>query len=113
MQVKGAANGFTIVAAALGNNGDGSNALPTPVAVPYPSFPATPPAAPAMPAAPATSAAAEASEQPAASAESAATEEQENLHVITSPIVGTFYRAPAPDADPFVKVGDHVGSRSF
>ncbi len=32
----------------------------------------------------------------------------ENLHEIRSPIVGTFYRAPAPDADPFVKVGDKV-----
>ena len=30
------------------------------------------------------------------------------LHEIRSPIVGTFYRAPAPDADPFVKVGDKV-----
>ncbi|MCF7797757.1 MAG: acetyl-CoA carboxylase biotin carboxyl carrier protein [Lentisphaeria bacterium] len=25
-----------------------------------------------------------------------------------SPMVGTFYRSPSPDADPFVKVGDHV-----
>ncbi len=31
-----------------------------------------------------------------------------NIHVVTSPIVGTFYRAPAPDADPYVKVGDTV-----
>ena len=23
-------------------------------------------------------------------------------------MVGTFYRAPSPDSDPFVKVGDHV-----
>ncbi|MBN1475264.1 acetyl-CoA carboxylase biotin carboxyl carrier protein [Candidatus Sumerlaeota bacterium] len=29
---------------------------------------------------------------------------------ITSPIVGTFYRSPAPDADPFVQVGDTVKS---
>jgi acetyl-CoA carboxylase biotin carboxyl carrier protein len=29
-------------------------------------------------------------------------------HVLTSPIVGTFYRAPAPDADPFVEVGSRV-----
>lgn len=29
-------------------------------------------------------------------------------HEIKSPIVGTFYRAPSPDADPFVKVGDIV-----
>ena len=27
---------------------------------------------------------------------------------ITSPMVGTFYRAPAPDADPYVEVGDVV-----
>src|SRR5207245_4890470 len=27
---------------------------------------------------------------------------------ITSPMVGTFYRAPAPDADPYVEVGDAV-----
>jgi biotin carboxyl carrier protein len=30
------------------------------------------------------------------------------LHEIRSPIVGTFYRAPAPDAEPFVQVGSHV-----
>jgi acetyl-CoA carboxylase biotin carboxyl carrier protein len=29
--------------------------------------------------------------------------------VIKSPMVGTFYSAPDPDAPPFVKVGDHVG----
>jgi len=29
-------------------------------------------------------------------------------HEIKSPIVGTFYRAPAPDAEPYVKVGDEV-----
>jgi len=28
-----------------------------------------------------------------------------NLHEIRSPIVGTFYRAPAPDADSYVQVG--------
>jgi len=32
----------------------------------------------------------------------------ENLHNVKSPIVGTFYSAPAPDAPPFVKVGDTV-----
>jgi len=30
------------------------------------------------------------------------------LYEITSPMVGTFYRAPSPDAEPFVKVGDFV-----
>jgi acetyl-CoA carboxylase biotin carboxyl carrier protein len=29
-------------------------------------------------------------------------------HVISSPMVGTFYRAPRPDAPPFVEVGDRV-----
>jgi acetyl-CoA carboxylase biotin carboxyl carrier protein len=30
------------------------------------------------------------------------------LHEIKSPIVGTFYKAPAPDAAPFVSIGTHV-----
>ncbi len=34
--------------------------------------------------------------------------EEEGLHFVTSPIVGTFYRAPNPDAEPYVKVGDFV-----
>lgn len=36
--------------------------------------------------------------------------EIENLGLseITSPIVGTFYRAPSPGADPYVKVGEHI-----
>lgn len=29
-------------------------------------------------------------------------------HEIRSPIVGTFYRAPAPDADPYIEVGQSV-----
>ena len=32
----------------------------------------------------------------------------EGLHWVASPIVGTFYRAPNPDAEPYVKVGDMV-----
>jgi acetyl-CoA carboxylase biotin carboxyl carrier protein len=32
----------------------------------------------------------------------------EDLHVITSPIVGTFYRAPSPDDEVFVRAGSHV-----
>lgn len=35
-------------------------------------------------------------------------EPEQNLHVITSPIVGTFYRAPSPEADPFAEVGQRV-----
>lgn len=32
----------------------------------------------------------------------------EGIEVITSPIVGTFYRAPAPDAPPFANDGDEI-----
>lgn len=31
-----------------------------------------------------------------------------NIEKVSSPMVGTFYRAPAPDADPYVAVGDTV-----
>ncbi len=41
-------------------------------------------------------------------AETAAAEREESLHGVTSPMVGTFYRAPAPDAPPYVEVGDRV-----
>lgn len=35
-------------------------------------------------------------------------EQEETLHTIVSPLVGTFYRAPSPDAQPFVEVGSRV-----
>ena len=54
----------------------------------------------------ATAAPAQTAEQQPAKAEAAQPEEE--LHIVTSPIVGTFYRSPSPDADPFVKVGAHV-----
>ena len=31
---------------------------------------------------------------------------EEGLHIVRSPIVGTFYEAPSPGSPPFVKVGD-------
>jgi acetyl-CoA carboxylase biotin carboxyl carrier protein len=34
--------------------------------------------------------------------------EEKNIHIVKSPIVGTFYRAPAPGAKPFVEVGSRV-----
>lgn len=37
---------------------------------------------------------------------------ENELRNITSPIVGTFYRASSPNAEPFVKVGDSVGPDS-
>jgi acetyl-CoA carboxylase biotin carboxyl carrier protein len=33
-------------------------------------------------------------------------EPEETLHIVRSPIVGTFYEAPSPGAPPFIKVGD-------
>ena len=44
---------------------------------------------------------------PGASAETAASEDQD-LHIIPSPIVGTFFRAPSPNAESFVKIGSLV-----
>ncbi len=66
-----------------------------------PMAPAAAPAAPAAPAAaPAPAAAADSGEAAAAPS---------NLLEVTSPMVGTFYRAPAPDAPPYANVGDRVG----
>jgi acetyl-CoA carboxylase biotin carboxyl carrier protein len=48
---------------------------------------------------------------PGAQAESAASEDQD-LHIIPSPIVGTFYRSSSPNAEPFVKIGSQVGPDS-
>jgi len=59
-----------------------------------------PMAAPAL--APAAPAAAAAAAAPAPAAE-------DSLTPIPSPLVGTFYRASSPDADPFVAVGSRVG----
>ncbi len=38
-----------------------------------------------------------------------AKDEDAGLETIVSPMVGTFYRSPSPEADLFVKVGDRVG----
>src|SRR5208283_4333207 len=39
-------------------------------------------------------------------ANAGAPEPEPGLHIVRSPIVGTFYEAPSPGAPPFVKVGD-------
>lgn len=64
------------------------------VAATAPVVAAAPAPAPAAPAAPATTPVAE---EPAVTG-----------IPVTSPMVGTFYRAPNPGAEPFVKVGDRV-----
>jgi len=61
---------------------------------------AVPAAAPA-PAPPPAPAAAEAAAEPAAAAGTSG-------HVVKSPMVGTFYRAPSPSSPSFVEVGQHV-----
>ena len=43
-----------------------------------------------------------------ATAESESSEASDGLTDVTSPMVGTFYRAPAPDAPPYVEVGSKV-----
>jgi acetyl-CoA carboxylase biotin carboxyl carrier protein len=48
---------------------------------------------------------------PGARAQSEASEDQD-LHIIPSPIVGTFYRAASPNAEAFVKIGSRVESES-
>lgn len=46
--------------------------------------------------------------QPAASVEPAS--EEVSGHVVRSPMVGTFYESPSPDAKPFVTVGSRVNA---
>jgi acetyl-CoA carboxylase biotin carboxyl carrier protein len=65
-------------------------------------------AAPAAPAAVAPAPAPAAGPaHPGTQAATAASQDQD-LHIIPSPIVGTFYRSPSPTADAFVKIGSNV-----
>jgi acetyl-CoA carboxylase biotin carboxyl carrier protein len=70
---------------------------------------AAPTAIQAGPATPVHSAASP-TEPPAASAGSSrpATAAEEGLHIVKSPIVGTFYESPSPGSPPFVKSGDVI-----
>jgi acetyl-CoA carboxylase biotin carboxyl carrier protein len=61
---------------------------------------AAPAAAPVAASAPSPAAPAAAEEKPAPQATSG--------HVVSSPMVGTFYRSPSPSSPPFVEVGTHV-----
>ena len=66
------------------------------------------PAAPAAAVVP-VSAAAESTTTPAAS-KAAAPAASASAVEVTSPMVGTFYRAPSPEADPYVEVGSEVAA---
>jgi acetyl-CoA carboxylase biotin carboxyl carrier protein len=50
---------------------------------------------------------------PEVTKEKANTEEEETLHKVVSPMVGTFYSSSSPEADPFVKPGDQVSKDSI
>ena len=63
-------------------------------------------AAPTQAAAPTSVSTAGSAAQTESDGEGAATDE--DLQTITSPIVGTLYRAPSPDKDPYVKEGDNI-----
>jgi len=70
--------------------------MPAPMAMPQMGYAPAPMQMPAMmPGAPAPAA----ESRPAPSA---------NMIEIKAPMVGTYYRAPSPDADPYVRVGDVV-----
>jgi len=45
---------------------------------------------------------------PAAPAPAPEADSEAGLHIITSPIVGTFYRSPNPESEAYVSVGDHT-----
>ncbi len=76
-------------------------------AAPVASAPAATDAVAAAPRAP-VQAAPSAAAAPVAAASHAEAAAAANAHLVRSPIVGTFYAAPSPDAEPFVRVGDHV-----
>jgi acetyl-CoA carboxylase biotin carboxyl carrier protein len=81
----GASDHFTITE--MLRNPLAAGAMPVP-----PSAPSPPPPAPT---------------HPGAEASTAASADQD-LHIVPSPIVGTFYRSPSPTAEPFVKIGSNV-----
>jgi acetyl-CoA carboxylase biotin carboxyl carrier protein len=73
----------------------GRSAAPADILAPGPEHAASPAEAPAS---------------PSASSAAADSSHADDFHVVKSPIVGTFYAAPSPDAQPFVRVGDRVES---
>ncbi|KIL75257.1 acetyl-CoA carboxylase biotin carboxyl carrier protein [Pseudobacillus badius] len=82
---------------------------PAPQAVPAqePVQAAAPAPVQAAPAVPAAEPAVQETAAPEAPQQAAS---NENLHKITSPMVGTFYQSPSPDADVYVKAGSKVSA---
>ena len=102
------------VLALMGENGAGKSTLVKILAgLHSPSIVGSSPAAPVSPALAPPAAVAQTVAAPAAPAEVApspeeAVEPNEELHLVRSPIVGTFYAAPSPESPPFVKPGDRI-----
>jgi acetyl-CoA carboxylase biotin carboxyl carrier protein len=69
-----------------------------------PRFFSVPPAVPGAPGLPTSAVVAPPADAPAPVKPA----EEESLHTVKSPIVGTYYEAPSPGAPPFIKVGDTV-----
>lgn len=85
-----------------------SAAPSAPAAAPAPAAPASPASVAAAPA-PAAAPAAEPTPAPATTSVAAADETgAAEGHVVESPSVGVFWRAPSPGSDPFVEVGQEV-----
>jgi acetyl-CoA carboxylase biotin carboxyl carrier protein len=85
LRVRVARNSHPVV----GSSADAVLRMQEGVAAPHPAVPAPAAAAPAVPAV-----------------------NEVKYHEIKSPIVGTFYRAPAPDADPYIQVGQIVQDKT-
>ncbi len=87
---------------------EGTNSQPVQYAAPAPvAAPLAPPPTATHGAENNPAAAAPAPSHPGAHASTEASQDQD-LHIIPSPIVGTFYRSSSPTTDPFVKIGSNV-----
>ncbi|TCP52844.1 acetyl-CoA carboxylase biotin carboxyl carrier protein [Tumebacillus sp. BK434] len=95
LSIKKTAEGVQVLAPVV----QAAPAAPAPVAAPVAAAPA-PAAAPAAPA-----------EVPAPAAAPKA--DDPSLHKVVSPMVGTFYSSPAPDAAPYVKAGARVEEKTI
>ena len=82
---------------------DASAGQPVSVQAPEAPKPAAAPAAPQLAAAPQE-------EGTATESAPAAAAQQEDLHQILSPMVGTFYQSPSPEEEPYVQTGTKVTS---
>jgi acetyl-CoA carboxylase biotin carboxyl carrier protein len=86
--------------------GGAAPVMQTPATVVAHAVPVAPMAAPIV--VPTAGIPAPASHAPAPSTPAAVPSDDANLHILKSPMVGTFYESPSPGSPPFVSVGDSV-----